>query len=303
MKTTLFRGAGTALVTPFTPDGALDLVTLEKLIKMQLEKQIDALVVCGTTGESATLTDREKEEIFELSVSLCKNKIPVIAGVGSNDTLHTIQLAQSAEHCGVDGLLIVTPYYNKTSQTGVLQHYTAIAEKTSLPILLYNVPSRTGMNLTPQTVQKLAELPNIVGIKEASGNIAQTAEICARCPSDFSVYSGNDAEALAVLALGGDGVISVASNLLPDVIHCLCNFYWNGNEKISRQLQLMLIPLINLLFENVNPIPVKALMEAIGIPCGPCRLPLEQLNEQQRAALIHKALPLLMRHYPLSEKE
>ncbi len=299
MKKTLFCGVGTALVTPFSQKGELDMGMLKKLIEAQLAKGADAIVLCGTTGESAVLSDEEKRQIFQLGAWLCNGKVPMIAGVGSNDTQHTVALARMAQQCGADGLLVVTPYYNKTTQRGALQHYTAVAEATPLPVILYNVPSRTAFDLAVETTLQLAQLPTVAGIKEAAGSMEKITRLCAGAPEGFAVYTGNDAETLPVLALGGDGVISVTSNLLPNVVHCICTAFWSGNVALARRLQWMLAPLNSLLFETVNPIAVKVLMEAVGLPCGPCRLPLEQLTDAQRTALLERATPLLRQDFSL----
>ncbi len=293
MKKLLFRGAATALVTPFTPQGELDEEMLRRLLRYQLENGAAAVVLCGTTGESPVLSLQEKQRIFQNGVSVCGGRIPVIAGVGDNDTNHTVQAAKMAEQCGVDGLLVVTPYYNKTTQRGAIQHYEKVLEATTLPVILYNVPSRTGVDLSVETVCRLAEFPTAAGIKEAAGNMEKIALLRAACPRDFAIYSGNDADTLPVLALGGEGVISVTSNLLPNVVNFLCQAFWNGNYEIALRNQLLLAPLNRLLFETVNPLPVKAAMEAIGFPCGQCRLPLEQLTPEQRTALLERIRPLL----------
>ena len=293
MKKLLFRGAATALVTPFTPQGELDEEMLRRLLRYQLENGAAAVVLCGTTGESPVLSLQEKQRIFQNGVSVCGGRLPVIAGVGDNDTNHTVQAAKMAEQCGVDGLLVVTPYYNKTTQRGAIQHYEKVLEATTLPVILYNVPSRTGVDLSVETVCRLAEFPTAAGIKEAAGNMEKIALLRAACPRDFAIYSGNDADTLPVLALGGEGVISVTSNLLPNVVNFLCKAFWNGNYEIALRNQLLLAPLNRLLFETVNPLPVKAAMEAIGFPCGQCRLPLEQLTPEQSAALLERIRPLL----------
>lgn len=297
MKKPLFYGVGTALVTPFTEQGALDISMLRKLLENQLQKGADAVVLCGTTGESAVLKEEERRRIFQTAADVCHGKIPVIAGIGCNDTQRTVERARMAQQCGADGLLAVTPYYNKTSQRGAVQHFTAVANATPLPLLLYNIPSRTGMDLTPETVCQLAKLPSVVGIKEASGSMEKIAQLCASCPEGFAVYAGNDVETLPVLSLGGAGVISVASNLLPDVVHYICSDFRAGKMERAQRQQRLLTPLCRLLFEEVNPVVVKALMEAVGLPCGPCRLPLEQLTQERRSALLRQGLPLLMQHF------
>lgn len=299
MKKELFRGVGTALVTPFDENGKVSVSRLQELIRFQLDKNADALILCGTTGESAVLSDAEKEEIFCQGITLCHGKIPVIAGVGSNDTQKTIRMAKIAEKCGADGLLIVTPYYNKTTPQGAYQHYKAITESVALPIILYNVPSRTGFDLPVDIIHRLALLPGIIGIKEACGSMEKISRIMAVCPSDFSVYAGNDAETLPVLAFGGSGVISVASNLLPNVVHSMCTAFWSNDTESARNLQQLLTPLETLLFSCVNPIPVKALMELIGFPSGQCRLPLEQLNESQREELLRQGRKILAQFAPV----
>lgn len=297
MKKLLFRGAATALVTPFTPQGELDEDMLRRLLQYQLENGAAAVVLCGTTGESPVLSFQEKQRIFQIGKFACGGRIPVIAGVGDNDTNHTVQTAKMAEQCGVDGLLVVTPYYNKTTQRGAIQHYEKVLEATQLPVILYNVPSRTGVDLSVETVRRLADFPTAAGIKEAAGNMEKIALLRAACPRDFAIYSGNDADTLPVLALGGDGVISVTSNLLPNVVNFLCEAFWNGNYEKALRNQLLLAPLNRSLFEMVNPLPIKAAMEAIGFPCGQCRLPLEQLTQEQCTALLERIRPLLHQNF------
>lgn len=297
MKKRLFSGVATALVTPFSEEGSLDIAMLRRLLRYQMEHGVDAVVVCGTTGESPVLTTKEKQEIFRTAAEECRNRLPVIAGVGCNDTAYTIEIAKIAESCGADGLLLVTPYYNKTTQAGAIQHYEKILQNTSLPAILYNVPSRTGMDLTVETIQRIAEIPNAVGIKETCKDMEKFERIKQSCPDDFAVYTGNDTDVLPVLSLGCDGVISVTSNLLPDVVHYLCDAYRCGNNAAAARLQLLLTPLNRILFETVNPVPVKAAMELLGLPCGQCRLPLEQLDPLQRQQLLARILPLLTKEY------
>ncbi len=297
MKKTLFRGVATALVTPFSPDGTVDLSLLRQLLAYQIDNGIDAVVVCGTTGESPVLSTQEKESIFTTAAEACAGKIPVVAGVGDNDTRHTVQTARLAKRCGVDGLLVVTPYYNKTTQNGAVQHYMHILEDVALPMILYNVPSRTGMDLSVDTVCRIAEHPNAVGLKETCGNMEKFALLKNACPKDFAIYTGNDADTVPVLALGCDGVISVTSNLLPDVIHYMCSVFQSGAVSAAARIQLQLTPLNRLLFESINPIPVKAAMELLGFPCGQCRLPLEQLDPQQKELLLQRISPLLKQKY------
>lgn len=293
MKKRLFSGVGTALVTPFDQTDHLNETVLRQMLRFQLANGADAVILCGTTGESATLSDKEKQRIFSVGAEELGGKLPLIAGVGSNDTHHTQKLAKIAEQCGVDGLLVVTPYYNKTTQAGAVQHFVSVADQTALPVLLYNVPSRTGMDLSADTVATLAAHPNIVGIKEACGNMEKIARMRATCPEDFLIYAGNDTEILPVLALGGSGVISVSSNLLPNMVHCICTAFVRGDLAAARQLQLRLLPLTELLFRLVNPICVKPLMELIGFPCGEARLPLEQLDNDQKTELRSMAQPIL----------
>lgn len=294
----VFHGVATALITPFEPSGAVNYSVLDELIRFQIRNHADALVLCGTTGECATLSEKEKTLVFSRAVRSSGGRVPVIAGIGSNDTDKTVSLAQKAEQCGVDALLAVTPYYNKTTQRGAVQHFTAVAESVGIPLILYNVPSRTGFDLSVETIARLAEIPGISGIKEACGSMEKITRLRFLCSPGFRIYAGNDADTLPVLALGGSGVISVASNLIPNVVHSLCSAFWSGNLEKAQQLQLQMTPLQQLLFESVNPINVKALMELIGFSCGACRLPLEQLEDGMKAELLMRGKEIMKQFKP-----
>lgn len=281
----IFEGTATALVTPFTTDDKVDARALERLIDFQLQEGVDALCVLGTTSESATLSEKEKQQIIELAVSRVKGKIPVIVGAGSSCTAHAIGSCKTAQRLGADALLIVTPYYNKCTQDGLVKHYGAIADATSLPIIAYNVPSRTGVNLLPSTLAELARNANIAGIKEASGNMTQILE-CIRLVGDkIGVYSGDDALAAAVLAMGGSGVISVASNVYPRLVADMCRQALSGNIRKASRKQLELLPLISALFCEVNPIPIKKALELKGLCSGELRLPLTKMSKQNAERL------------------
>lgn len=280
MKKILFKGAGSAVPTPFTND-SLNLKEFKKFLQFQIDNDIDALIVCGTTGESATMTKEEKIDAIKCAVEIAhKNetstrKIPVIAGTGSNNTKEAIEMSKVAESLGVDGVLVVTPYYNKTTQEGLIAHYKVIAESINIPIILYNVPSRTGMNIEPETCLELSKIDNIVAIKEASGNISQVAEIAHLCGDNLHIYSGNDDQAIPICSLGGLGVISVLSNIKPKFTHDMVWNFLNGDVEMAKNMQLESIPLINDLFAKVNPIPVKAALNKMGFEFGSTRLPLK----------------------------
>ena len=288
MDRTIFKGVGTAIVTPFH-EGGVDYEAFAKLIDFQIEKKADAIVVCGTTGESATMPDQEHLDVVRFCVSHVNGRVPVIAGTGSNDTMHAVELCKEAENAGADALLLVTPYYNKTTQKGLAAHYRYIASKTSLPIILYNVPSRTGLNISLDTLKDLSDVENIVAIKEASGNISFMAQIAAECPH-LAIYSGNDDMTLPALSLGADGVISVASNILPEEMHDICELYFAGETERSRKLFLSLIDIMDKLFIEVNPIPVKAALNLMGMHAGILRMPLCEMSganlEKLKAAMI-----------------
>lgn len=274
----LFEGSGVALITPFKDD-KVNYEKLSELIEWHIENKTDAIIICGTTGESATMTDKERREVIKFTVDKVNKRIPVIAGSGSNNTAYSIELSQYCEEVGVDGLLVVTPYYNKSTQYGMIKHFEAIANSVNLPIILYNVPGRTGLNILPQTVKELSKIENIIAIKEASGDISQVAEIARLCGEDFYIYSGNDDQIVPVLSLGGKGVISVVANILPKETHDIVEKYLNSDIVGSRKLQLDMNELINSLFIEVNPIPVKAAMNLMGMEVGSLRLPLTEISE------------------------
>lgn len=292
----LFQGSGVAIVTPFK-NNFVDYLKLEELINWHIESKTDAIIVCGTTGEAATLSLEEKQAIVRFTVKVAKGRIPIIAGTGSNSTTATIEMSQFAQNEGADGLLVVTPYYNRPTPKGVVIHYQKIAEAVNIPIILYNVPSRTGLNLTPEIVRELAKLSNIKGIKEASGNISQIAKIIALCPKDFSVYSGNDDQILPVLALGGKGVISVTANIVPRKIHDIVDNYLNRDKKVALQAFLDLQSLNEVMFIETNPVPVKTAMNLMGMGVGNCRLPLADLEPQNYQTLIK-----VLKNYQLVKK-
>lgn len=285
MKTPIFKGSATALVTPFDRQGELDEPALLALIDWQLRCGTDALVVCATTGECATLSDREWSRVVSLAVERAAGRVPVIAGTGRNDTIHALRLEQEAKALGVDAVLTVTPYYNKTTQQGLLRHYLFLAEGVELPMLLYNVPSRTGMSFRAETYAALAEHPNIYGVKEASGDFGLILRTRALCPEDFALYSGNDDQIVPILALGGLGVISTAANVVPAELHALCDSFFRGDLPEARAIQLRLQPLIQALFLEVNPIPVKAALAAMGRMEETVRMPLTTLGPAARRAL------------------
>lgn len=285
MKTPIFKGSATALVTPFDRQGELDEPALLALIDWQLRCGTDALVVCATTGECATLSDREWSRVVSLAVERAAERVPVIAGTGRNDTIHALRLGQEAKALGADAVLTVTPYYNKTTQQGLLRHYLFLAEGVELPMLLYNVPSRTGMSFRAETYAALAEHPNIYGVKEASGDFGLILRTRALCPEDFALYSGNDDQIVPILALGGLGVISTAANVVPAELHALCDSFFRGDLPEARVIQLRLQPLIQALFLEVNPIPVKAALAAMGRMEETVRMPLTTLGPAARRAL------------------
>ncbi|HBL40793.1 MAG TPA: 4-hydroxy-tetrahydrodipicolinate synthase [Ruminococcaceae bacterium] len=285
MKKTIFTGAGVAIVTPFTADNQVNYPVLGDMIDYQIENGTDAIVICGTSGEGATLTNEEHIETIRYAVEHTAGRIPVIAGTGSNDTAYAVELSNEAEKCGVDGLLMVTPYYNKTSQDGLIRHYSFINDRVSTPIILYNVPSRTGMGIQPETYVELAKLKNVVATKEASGSISSVAKVAALCGDDLDIYSGNDDEITAIMSLGGKGVISVLSNVVPKVAHDIAALYLEGKCKESCELQLKYLDLCNDLFIDVNPIPVKEALVMMGWNVGEVRMPLAPMSEAKRAIL------------------
>lgn len=284
MKPTVFTGAAVAIVTPFNESG-VDFEKFGELIDYQIENGTDAIVVCGTTGESATMPDEEHISVIKYCVQRVAGRVPVIAGAGTNDTPHCIRLSKAAEECGADALLLVTPYYNKTTQKGLVKHFTMVANSVNLPIILYSVPSRTGVNIAPQTVKKLGEVENIVGIKEASGNISQVAKIAELCGDDFTIYSGNDDQIVPIMSLGGKGVISVLSNVVPAQTHDIAAKYLAGDTKGALSLQLEYLELIDALFCEVNPIPVKTALNMMGQNVGSLRMPLCEMTEENEEKL------------------
>ena len=285
MKNTVFTGAATALVTPLTKDG-VDFGTFADLIEWQIAEGIDALVIAGTTGEGSTLSDEEHRAVLKFASEQIRGRVPVVAGTGSNDTAYAIDLTKYACEVGCDAMLLVTPYYNKATQRGLVESFTAIADASSKPCILYNVPSRTGCNLLPPALAALSNHPNIVGVKEASGNISQIAEEAALCGDRIDLYSGNDDQIVPILSLGGVGVISVLSNLLPKETSRMCRLFLDGDVKAARDMQLKYLPLINALFSEVNPIPVKAAMSRMGFGENCLRLPLTPMEEEHEEKLV-----------------
>lgn len=284
MKKTLFTGSGVAIVTPFAEDG-VDYQKLGELIDFHLSNSTDAIIVCGTTGEASTMTDGEQIETIRYTAERVGKRIPVIAGAGSNDTVHAAELSVESQKAGADGLLIVTPYYNKASDAGLVKHYEAIADKVNIPIILYNVPSRTGLNIKPEIVKVLSGHKKIVGIKQASDNIVQTAQIASLCGDDFDIYSGNDDMIVPALSLGAKGVISVLANILPKETHDMVQLYLEGKTDQSRKLQISLLDVVSSLFAEVNPIPVKAALNLMGFGVGSPRLPLCDISDAAMARL------------------
>lgn len=283
MKEPIFTGSAVAIITPFTETG-VDYEKLEKLIEFHIANHTDCIVICGTTGESSTMPDEEHKAVIEFTAKKVNKRIPVIAGTGSNDTNHAVELSKYAESVGADGLLIVTPYYNKTTQKGLYLHTKAIADSVNIPIVLYNIPGRTGgLSFSIDTLKKLAEIPNINAIKEATGNLAFVAKIAAE--TDLNIYSGNDDIIVPVMSLGGKGVISVLANILPKETHDICAEYASGNTEASRELFLKYLDLVNKLFIEVNPIPIKTAMNILGYEVGPLRMPLCEMTDENYAAL------------------
>lgn len=279
MKKTIFTGSGVAIVTPMNQDGTVNYEKIKEIIDFQIENGTDAIITCGTTGESATMSHKEHEEVMKFMIDYVNKRVPVIAGTGSNETYFAAELSQYAEKCGADALLLVTPYYNKTSQEGLIAHFNYIADRVNIPIILYNVPSRTGLNIQPATYKELCKHPNIVAAKEASGDISQVAKIAQLCGDELDIYSGNDDQIVPILSLGGKGVISVLANVCPKETHQICEEFFNGNVEKARDLQLEYLDLINNLFCEVNPTPVKEAMNMMGMNVGDCRLPLVHPTE------------------------
>ncbi len=282
----LFKGSGVAIVTPFTNTNAVNYEKLGEMIDWHIANSTDAIIICGTTGEASTMSKEEKKEAIKYTIEKVNGRIPVIAGTGSNNTAEAISMSVYAESVGADGLLVVTPYYNKTTQKGLLLHYQAIANSVKIPIILYNVPGRTAMNLMPETVAELAKHPNIQGLKEACGDISQVAETLRLVPEDFYVYSGNDDQIVPILALGGKGVISVVANIMPKETHDIVMHYLEGRIEESKELQISMLSLIKSLFIEPNPIPVKTAMNIMGFEVGELRLPLAEMDERNVEKLV-----------------
>ena len=286
MKNPIFKGIGTALVTPMTPEGKVDYAAVERLVQRQLEANIDALIICATTGEAPTLADDEHIEMVRFVAEMAKGKTPIIAGTGSNYTDHAVEMSIKARDVGADGLLCVTPYYNKCTQRGLVESYTKIADATELPVIVYNVPGRTGVNIKPATYDILADHPRIVGIKEANGDISSVVDTMARCRHKIDMYSGNDDQIVAIMAMGGIGCISVLSNVLPAETRQICNLWFEGKVAEAAALQMKYKSLIDALFSEVNPIPVKAALAAMGLCSDYARLPLTPMEDTTRKNLL-----------------
>lgn len=285
MKDAIFKGSAAAIVTPMDERGNIDFTALEKLLKYQLDNGTDAILVNGTTGESATLEEKEKLELLKSVIYYVNKRVPVIMGTGSNCTSHAIHLSRKAQALGASALLQVTPYYNKTSQKGLVEHFTAVADSVDIPIILYNVPCRTGVNIAPETYLELSGHPNIQGVKEAGGNISHIAKIFSLCKDKLDIYSGNDDQTVPILSLGGKGVISVLANIMPRQTHQMCSYFFEGQVENSRRMQLELLDIMNAMFMDVNPIPVKAALSIMGI-CGEhYRLPLTRMKEEEKEKL------------------
>ncbi len=288
MKNTIFEGVATALVTPMNEDGSINFDRLRTLIDEQIEAGVPALVICGTTGESATMTLEEHSEVIKVAVEHTAGRVKIIAGAGSNDTVCAANLAIEAEEAGADALLLVTPYYNKATQKGLYEHYKYIAERVSLPIILYNVPSRTGCSIKPETYAKLADIPNIVAIKEANGDISSVVKTRLLCKDKLDIYSGNDDQIIPIMSLGGKGVISVLSNVMPKETVEMCDKMLKGDLEGAAQMQIEFSSLIDALFIEVNPIPAKTAMNLMGMNMGPLRLPMTEMEEGTKAVLINE---------------
>ncbi|MHC1720622.1 MAG: 4-hydroxy-tetrahydrodipicolinate synthase [Clostridiaceae bacterium] len=274
----IFKGSAVAIVTPFNENG-VDLKKLEELLEWHVKNGTDAIVVCGTTGEASTMSEQERKDAIKCTVDVINKRIPVIAGTGTNNTAASIKMSQWAESAGVDGLLVITPYYNKTTQKGLVAHFTAISDAVNIPIIIYNVPGRTGMNITPKTLQQLCSVKNIAAVKEASGNISQIAEIKALCGDRLDLYSGNDDQIVPIMSLGGIGVISVLANIMPKEFHDMTTLFLEGKTKEALKIQLDTLAITNACFIEVNPIPVKTAMNLMGMNVGTLRLPLVDMTE------------------------
>ena len=274
----IFEGSGVAIVTPFNDNG-VNYEKLKELLEWHIKEGTDAIIICGTTGEATTMSEEEKKLTIKFTVDVVNKRIPVIAGTGSNNTLSSIEMSKYAESVGVDGLLVITPYYNKTNSRGLIKHFEAINNSVNTPIILYNVPSRTGVNITPENLKELSTLSNVIAIKEASGNISQVVQMKALCGDKIDIYSGNDDQAIPILSLGGKGVISVLANIIPNAVHTMIKSYLNGDVKKALALQLENLKLSNTLFIETNPIPIKTALNLIGKDVGPLRLPLYEMSD------------------------
>ena len=282
----IFKGSGVAIITPFT-DNEVNFPKFKELIEWHISEGTDAIVVCGTTGEATTMTDDEKKSTIKFAVDTVNKRIPVIAGTGSNNTKHSIEMSKYAESVGIDALLVITPYYNKTSDLGLIKHFKAINDEVKTPIILYNVPGRTGMNITPNQLKELSTLSNVKAIKEASGNISQIVQMRSLCGNEIDIYSGNDDQVIPIMSIGGLGVISVAANIIPNTMHKLCKNYLDGNVNEALNLQLEALELINILFIETNPIPVKVALNLIAKNVGPLRLPLCEMEIINKNKLVN----------------
>ena len=285
MKKIIFKGCGTALATPFNEKDEVDYEVFGEMIENQIKNKVDALIVCGTTGESSTMTEKERKDAIKFVVDKANGRIPVIAGTGSNNTASAVEMTKYAESVGCDAVLVVTPYYNKTTQLGLIEHYKTIAKATKLPVIMYNVPSRTGVNILPETAKKLSEVENIVAIKEASGDLSQIIKTKHLCEDKLAIYSGNDDQIIPILSIGGMGVISVLSNIAPKYTHDMCEEYFNGDYKKAGKMQVKALPLINALFCEVNPTPVKYALKQVGYDFGKPRLPLIEPTESNKKVI------------------
>lgn len=284
MKEVIFEGCGTAIVTPFTEDG-INFEEFKRLIEFQIENKVEAIVVCGTTGEAATMSESEKKETIKFAIDTIAKRTKVIIGTGSNNTKSAIEMSKFAEEAGADGILVVTPYYNKTTQEGLIIHYTAIAKAVQIPIIMYNVPGRTGVNISPETCKELSKIENIVAIKEASGNISQVVKIASLCRENLAIYSGNDDQIVPILSLGGKGVISVLSNVMPKYTSEMIKKYNLGNVLEATKMQLDILDLVDVLFVEVNPIPVKYALKLMGYNMGIPRMPLLELSDKNKIVM------------------
>lgn len=286
MKKKVFKGSGVALVTPMHSDGSVNFEVLGEILEFQIKNKTDAIIICGTTGESATMSDEERAAVIDFAVKNVAGRVPIIAGTGSNSTEHALKMSKKAQELGADAILVVTPYYNKTSQRGLIRHYSYIADNVDLPMILYNVPSRTGISIRPETYAELAKHPNIVATKEANGDLSAIAKTIALCGDDLGVYSGNDDQTIPILSVGGLGVISVFANVCPYESYEISEKFFAGNINAARELFLRSNELMKALFCDVNPIPVKEAMNQLGFSCGSCRLPLVPLSAENKDKLV-----------------